>query len=72
MQYAIDFEEIPTPTVPAKLIIQQHEYICDCCGKPFNWDENSGWYGSYAELDAGKFPPVFCSDECGNKYRSIP
>jgi len=40
-------------------------YECSVCGKLFNWDINSSWYGS--EKDAEEHPEkikYFCSDQC--------
>ena len=40
-------------------------YQCKTCGKLFNWDGNSSWYGSYKQMenqpDKIKY---FCSDKC--------
>jgi len=42
-------------------------YECSACGKLFNWDEQSSWYGS--DKDMEEHPEMikyFCSDKCKN------
>lgn len=40
-------------------------YQCKTCGKLFNWDSNSSWYGSYKQLeDQPDKIKYFCSDKC--------
>ena len=40
-------------------------YICDVCSRVFNWDENSGWYGSFEDLDQNpQRVTVVCSEKC--------
>lgn len=47
-----------------------HKYCCEWCNKQFDWDENSRCYGSYNDIDEGKKIPVFCSEECGDIFRT--
>lgn len=45
----IDFftgKRIPDPGDTGK-----HVHTCTICGKNFNWDRNSGWYGSYKNAE---------------------
>ena len=44
-------------------------YLCDGCGKPFHWDGESSWYGSYRDLEEQVYDRIWfaCSEECRQK-----
>jgi len=45
-------------------------YQCNICGKLFNWNKESSWYGS--DYDSENNPDkikYFCSDKCSNNYK---
>lgn len=39
-------------------------YECNNCGKLFNWNENSSWYGSYNTLENNEKVTYSCSKKC--------
>lgn len=40
-------------------------YKCSNCGKLFNWNENSSWYGSIKQMDDNPDKLIYsCSDKC--------
>ena len=50
------------------LNLNKKVYECSICGKLFNWDKNSFWYGSDSDFE--EHPEkikYFCSDKCRNE-----
>ena len=47
-------------------------YECSQCKKLFNWDNNSFWYGSLAQLEFNKGNHIlhFCSKECKEQHQN--
>jgi hypothetical protein len=44
-------------------------YECSQCGKVFNWDKGSCWYGSDKQMEEHPEKiPYFCSHNCFMKY----
>ena len=40
-------------------------YRCNTCGKLFNWDKNSSWFGSYRQMENNPEKlKYYCSDKC--------
>jgi len=54
-------------TVPDPVDTKKPVHTCTICGKKFNWDGNSGWYGSYKDAEDGGPIEKYCSDECALK-----
>jgi len=49
--------------------INRNVYECSTCGKVFNWDVNSCWYGSDKQMEEHPEDiPYFCSHNCFLKY----
>ena len=53
----------------SELDLTRPVYQCRTCGKVFNWNEESVWYGSDKQME--EHPeniPYFCSHNCFLKY----
>lgn len=42
-------------------------HVCSACGDPFIWNNESRWFGSYADLDEGREIKKYCSRKCVEK-----
>jgi hypothetical protein len=52
-----------------ELDLNKRVYECFICGKIFNWDKNSRWYGSDKQMEEHPDKiPYFCSYTCFSKY----
>ena len=49
---------------------KKNVYRCSYCGNMFNWNKDSSWYGSYADLeDNPRKIKYACSDQCVDKLK---
>ena len=47
------------------LDLNKKVYECAVCGKLFNWNNDSRWFGSLREMDKNpEKVKVFCSEKC--------
>jgi len=49
----------------------EKSYKCHTCGRHYNWDKDSSWYGSYEQIDNGEPVLFFCSDKCMEAHNEI-
>ena len=52
-----------------KVVKQKGNYVCHICGNSFDWNKESSWYGSLAQMDEDPDSvPYFCSKICSDKF----
>lgn len=48
-----------------KLIPGKQVYQCNTCGKVFNWDSDSCWYGSHKQMETHPEKiKYYCCEDC--------